>query len=187
MSYNLRDLPESWKTYYGMLGMLTSAWSFLEYTLGCIVAPVHADYGGDQIEPEMPRSFNTKPPYLRKAFAAHPELQQHRERLTEILTEASELADLRHWCIHGIYKEIPENGAMEIAKIIRGVNSRVDRRKMTFDDIDMAITRTMVLSINAMFFGIESVRIIPKDQAEDVVRKLLSEQGAVLPAGKLFG
>lgn len=182
MPDTLKGLPDSWKTFYGLLGLLTATWADAEWAFDCIILQVHSEYGGSKIEPEIPQSFNRKPRYLRKAFASHPALQPHQDRLEELLLEATEVAELRHWCVHGIYSEIPEDGPMVLSKIARGGTPALQQRTMTFADIELTANRAVALGINVVLFGIGSVGIMPQDQADDLVRKLLGKDIAVLPS-----
>jgi hypothetical protein len=116
---------------YTSIGHLAVNWASAEFALDNIILCVHRDYGGEKIEPVSPQSFNRKPPYLRKAYAAHPDLTRFILRLEELLTEANQLAEQRHWCIHGYIMAIDISGTFPMGRVKHGVEPTSQRRKFS--------------------------------------------------------
>ena len=183
----IKDVPEGKRDTFTAIGLLTVCWASAEYALDFIIRYVHELYDGNQVQSVPPISFKGKPPYLREAFAKHPSLVPYLPRLNELLEEAWQIAEQRHWCVHGAidlragYKSFP------ISKIIPGKEHRQDRRKFTVRQIEMLSERAAALSLNLFFFGVQTVGIIPKDEANKLIREWLGERAAAFPEGEPFG
>ncbi|MER9163563.1 hypothetical protein [Mesorhizobium sp. M0715] len=183
----IKDIPEDKRDTFTAIGLLTVGWASAECALDFIIRYVHELYDGNQVAPVPPVSFKGKPPYLRKAFADHPDLASHLPRLNELLEEAWQIAEQRHWCIHGLVELRTSSEAFPISKIIHGKNHRQDKREFTVPKIEFVAERAMALSLNLFFFGVQTVGIMPKDEANKFVRELLSQYSAALPEGEPFG
>ncbi|MBZ9960834.1 hypothetical protein [Mesorhizobium sp. BR1-1-14] len=181
----IKDVPENMRDTFTTIGLLTVGWAAAEYALDFIIRYAHEFYEGKQIAPVPPLSFKGKPPYLRKTFANHPELAPHLPKLNELLEEASQIAEQRHWCIHGMV-DLRAGPKIPISKIIHGKEHRQDRREFTVHQIEMLHARAMTLTLNLFFFGVQTVGIMPKDEANKLVREFLRKHRASLPEGELF-
>lgn len=172
---------------YTSIGHLAVNWASAEFALDQIIRCVHMDYGGDKIEPATPQPFNRKPPYLRKAYAANSDLTRFIPRLEELLAETSQLAEQRHWCIHGYIMAVDVAGKFPMGRMKHGVEPKSQHRKFSAKQIDRLSIRCLQLFLDILMFGIESVRIIEHDRADQITREFLRKKGITLPDGKLFG
>ncbi|RWD94513.1 hypothetical protein [Mesorhizobium sp.] len=181
----LNEIPERKRNLYTAIGLLSVKWALAEYTLDHIINRVHVDFDGTKIQPSPPISFNRKPPYLREAFARHADLKDYLPALEELMTEACQVAEQRAWCIHGMIDSRVDTGFYPIRKIVHG-STKIPTRKFTVRQIEKLAARALTLSLNLMFLGVESVGIIDKDRADEIMRELFRKKGATLPSGKLF-
>ncbi|RWI90537.1 MAG: hypothetical protein EOR22_23635 [Mesorhizobium sp.] len=177
----IEDLPEDKRNTFAAIGLLTVCWASAEYALDFIIRYVHHRYKGDQIAPVPPVSFKGKPPYLRKAFANHSGLASYLPQLNELLEEAWQIAEQRHWCIHGSIDLRADAKTFPISKIVHGKEQRQHTREFTARQIEILAGRASALSVNLIFFGIQTVGLMPKDEANKLVRQLLSEHSVALP------
>ncbi|RWE99022.1 hypothetical protein [Mesorhizobium sp.] len=182
----IKDLPEDRRNTFAAIGLLTVCWASAEYAMDFVIRYVHERYEGNQVAPVPPISFKGKPPYLKKVFANHPDLAEHLPQLTELLEEAWQIAEQRHWCIHGSIDLRADATSFPISKIIHGKEHRQDTRKFTVKQIEKLAGRASALSLNLFFFGVQTVGIMPKDEADKLVRELLRKYSAALPEGNLF-
>lgn len=165
--------------------MLSVHWAGAEFALDHIINAVHTNYDGDKVAPLMPVSFNRKPPYLRKAFAAHPSLASHLARLEELMTEATEIAEQRAWCLHGFLDMKAPGLSLPITKWLHGTSPQIAKRPFSVKKIEGLVARTMRLNLNLIFFGADTVMVETQDGLNKIVRELFRQKGATLPEGKL--
>ncbi|RWB60447.1 hypothetical protein [Mesorhizobium sp.] len=177
----IKDIPEDKRNTFAAIGLLTVCWASAEYALDFIIRCVHERYGGSQIREAPPVSFKGKPPYLREAFANHPDLAGYLPQLNEFLEEAWQIAEQRHWCIHGSIDLRADASTFPISKIIHGKEHRQDTREFTARQIELLAGRASALSVNLIFFGIQTVRLMPKEEANKLLRELLRKYSAALP------
>lgn len=181
----LDEIPDDMKPVFIAIGCLTVAWSSAEYMLDHMIKTVYDQYGGDKIEPSPPISFNRKPKFLRKAFASHPDLVGHLDDLNELLEEASDLADHRNWCIHGVANHTAPG--IPIKKIIHGSPSKIATRNYSIDDIWLLSNRALALAANLTFFAIKNIWVEGQDEVNDVVSKFVAKHVTGLPDGDTSG
>ncbi|ESX08715.1 hypothetical protein NKJ16_15045 [Mesorhizobium sp. M0179] len=182
----LSEISDRMKNLYAAIGLLSVNWATAEYTLDHIIMRVHLDFDGTKIQPSPPISFNRKPAYLRTAFADHPELKDYLPDLEKLLTEASQIAEQRAWCIHGMIDNREEAEFYSIRKIVHGA-PKIPTRKFSVRQIEKLSTRAIALTLNLIFLGTASVGVVDKDRADEITREFLGKKGTVLPKGKLFG
>jgi hypothetical protein len=178
----LDELPDSIQQNFAAIGGLSVMWAAAEFALDLIIRTVHEKHGGSAIEPEPPISFNRKPRYLRKAFGASPDLAPHKPYLEELLREATEIAEQRKWCMHGVIASDLGAPLILIRKLIPGPDYREDQREFTQQKIDILSQRAGALSLNLALFGLQTVGIMPKKEADKIISEFLGRFGASLPA-----
>lgn len=123
--------------FFGAIGRLTISWAHLELGLDCMVDISHNAFGGNKIDPEMPRALKRKITYLRAIFKQLPIPPESIKGYHALLDQIETAAEVRHDIIHGaITKYIERSGEAEMVRIIRhkkGVEKK--RFKKTTGDI----------------------------------------------------
>jgi hypothetical protein len=87
---------------FGAIGMIVTNWSFVENSLDHWTALTFHDFGGSDIEAEMPRMFGRKVKFLSKCFKRIEKLAPYRDDAAKVLSRIVELSDLRHYIVHGV-------------------------------------------------------------------------------------
>jgi len=82
--------------------MIVTNWSFAENGLDHWTAIVFHDFGGSNIEKEMPRMFGRKVSFLKACFRKIDDLAPFKEDASKFITRMVELSDMRHYVVHGV-------------------------------------------------------------------------------------
>lgn len=176
------EIPEEWKRAYLALGLLAANWASVEFALDHMINTVHVQFDGDKIEPERPRSFNRKPTYLRKAFAAHEGLAPHLPDLDRLLNEASNIAEQRHWCLHGFLDLRNRSGPFSVIKVVHKGSPRTELRSFSVESMTTLAERALALSVNLLFFGVSTIWVEGQDDLNQVIREFLGKDRTALPS-----
>jgi hypothetical protein len=171
-------------TLFRAIGEATVTWAFLEMTLDLCLETIHENWGGKELERDLPRiSLARKIGYLRKwhqrgekISAAFPEL----EVALETLEAASEH---RHRLIHGVavnIHEFPDTGLLKLHRRLSG-------RRSTYRVDGIREFRNYTFRL-AVFFGAfgEILRDdpIPKNTLHKSLSELFLEIGGLFPGAK---
>lgn len=93
---------------FANVGMIVMSWSFIENSLDAWTAIAFHDCNGVSIERELPRQFDRKVRFLRKCFNRLPELAPWKDECLRFLGRAKELAEIRHYMVHGTLSDFDE-------------------------------------------------------------------------------
>jgi hypothetical protein len=96
-----QDLEAMMPYLFSTVGMIVMNWTFVENALDYWTAIAFQDHGGSKLEAEMPRQFDRKVRFLRRAFARLPSLAAFRDEALSHVNRAKQLSNVRHYVVHG--------------------------------------------------------------------------------------
>lgn len=161
------------------VGYLAQNWAAVETTLDGIVRQLHVHHGGEKFEPTPPQSFNRKRTFIRKAFAADPDLAEFSGWLETLLDTAARLADIRHWALHSGWVTEGSTTAT-LSRYSKSKPLRWEQQKFTLDEIYRAGEECAGLSVILTWFGQVAFGLMTKEQLVEHLRELSSQLGTPL-------
>ena len=163
------------------VGYLAQNWAAVETFLDDFVRQLHVHYGGLPDYPEPPQAFKRKRTYIRKAFAAHPDLAPYSSGLNDLLDTASRLAEVRHKALHSAWGEFDATVAT-LSSYSRSEPLVREWHKITIDEIFKAAVECAQLAFVLSFFGQRAFGKITGEQVEQALGELASKFVTTLPS-----
>jgi hypothetical protein len=164
--------------FFGSLGRLAISWAQVELGLDCAVHIIHAALGGQQIDPEAPRtSLYRKTRYIRKWSRSVPE-ETFKNAVDILMDEIETASETRHDLIHGVVTKMEEGtGEAEIIRLIHSATKPITQKRLTVTSIDImrAAVEAGRLARRSLYLGTE-LQKLPAAIAE-VIKKSESELG----------
>jgi hypothetical protein len=115
-------------TFFEAVGRLTLAWAQTETILDLIVWLLHSQYGGAQVEPQLPIGLQRKIRYVNKCFRKVALLKPYATRMREVMDKYAQAAVLRHDMAHGMVLEHSRmTGETSLVRLIRENNGFIPR------------------------------------------------------------
>jgi hypothetical protein len=115
--------------FFAAIGRLTISWAQIELGLDCAIDIIHRFLGGQEIDPETPRtSLYRKMKYIRRWAKTVPE-PTFRNSIPDLMDAIESAAEARHDIIHGAVIEQEENtGEAKMVRLIHSAMKPVDKR-----------------------------------------------------------
>ncbi len=164
------ELPEEDKRWYMHVGFLAENWAGAEAMLDFIVATLHAKYDGDAIEASPPEALNRKIKFVRKVFSRHPDLIAHSGPMNELLEQATELAQIRHWALHGNRVDNSEKTAT-LSRLVKGDRKKLERVRISTEQLYHAAMDSGGLGIGLHLTSSIAFGRIKAEDLEDLFRQ----------------
>jgi hypothetical protein len=137
------------------IGFVVVNWALAEQSLDFTVETIYSKCAGNSMEKELPRSFQKKVKFLRKAFRTSVALQTYADDGNRLLDRMEALATRRHDLVHGVVVSIESvNGTFPIDKLDYKSQQHVMRR-LDFDTkaIDGLFTELLSVGKDITLFG----------------------------------
>lgn len=122
------------------IGFVVVNWALAEQSLDFMVETIYNKCAGNTLEKQLPRAFQRKVEFLRKAFRTSVALQVYAEEGNKLLDRMVPLAQQRHDLVHGVVVSIESvNGKFPIDKLDYQAQEHIMRRiefaPNTFDNL----------------------------------------------------
>jgi hypothetical protein len=101
-----------------VIGFVVVNWALAEQSLDFTVETIYSKCAGNTLEKQLPRSFQRKVKFLRKAFRTSAALQVYAKDGNKLLDRMEPIAQQRHDLVHGVVVSIESvNGRFPIDKL----------------------------------------------------------------------
>ena len=100
-----RKVADIWVVHdphYDLVGKITVAWAFIDYSLDVINTMIFLMAGGNAIQSEIPVSLNNKIAFFRKAYQNLDGLAPFKNAGLGLIAEVAKQREARHDFVHGI-------------------------------------------------------------------------------------
>lgn len=136
----MREQIDDFSSLCTAIGFVVVNWALAEQSLDFTVDTIYNKCAGNTFEKQLPRSFQRKVEFLRKAFRTSVALQVYAEEGNKLLDRMEPLAQQRHDLVHGVVVSIDSvNGKFPIDKLDYKAQEYIMRRiefdPTTFDDL----------------------------------------------------
>jgi HAMP domain-containing protein len=135
-------------SFFIAVGKITIAWALIETPLDAIVAIIFTRTGAKDFEREIPRAFEKKARFVKRAASQCAELSKYSIAIVDLAARARALSDARHRLIHGVVDNFTpvEGDTILIHKITYAPQEhRVETHRTSLSeiaDVTAAIERT---------------------------------------------
>ncbi len=138
-----KDIPEEIvEPLCSAIGHLILSWGMIDSNVTALVSIIYKQFGGNKIEPEIPRNWGRRIKFLKKCISRTDALHQIAPHILSKLDYAEKIEHLRTFVVHGTVKEyIPEDEHM---LVFRKLDTSHD--KQSHRDDTLAITTKAFLS-----------------------------------------
>ncbi len=137
------------------IGFVVVNWALAEQSLDFTVETIYSKCAGNTIEKQLPRSFQRKVKFLRKAFSTSVALHVYAKDGNKLLDRMEPLAQQRHDLVHGVVVSIESvNGRFPIDKLDYKAQEHIMRR-IEFDPkaYDSLVQELLNLGKDLTLFG----------------------------------
>lgn len=155
----MNDEKEEFESLCTLIGFVVVNWALAEQSLDHLVETIYAqcggECGGESFDKEIPRSFDRKVKFLRKAFRKSAPLQVFAEDGNKLLNRMVPLSKKRHDLVHGVVVSIEAvNGTFPIDKLDYVGQKNIMRRiEFNPQSIDALIGELLELGGDMARFG----------------------------------
>ena len=120
---------DDFRSLCASIGFVVVNWTLAEQSLDFMVERIYTKCAGNTIEKQLPRTFQSKVKFLRKAFGTRVALQVYAEAGNTLLDRMGPLAKHRHELVHGVVVSIETvNGRFPIDKLEYQAQEHIIRR-----------------------------------------------------------
>lgn len=146
---------DDFRSLCAAIGFVVVNWALAEQSLDFTVETIYNKCAGNTFEKQLPRSFQRKVKFLRKAFRTSVALHVYAEDGNKLLDRMVPLAQQRHDLVHGVVVSIETvNGRFPIDKLDYQAQEHIMRRiefdPNTFDGLTQELLN---LGKDLTFFG----------------------------------
>jgi hypothetical protein len=171
----LSEHPPEYRSLCEHIGYLSMSWATLEASLDRVILYVHHMMGGKAIEPELPRSFNRKPGYLRKVFGSRPDLAECLAEIKPILKEAVRLGDKRNRLMHSAVMDQRAGQFILMFPNRKLPFHPLEEVPINLEDIKFTALDCTVLYLKIVNFSAIPLGAVPTDFVDEMYRKITRE------------
>lgn len=171
--------PESDRIFTA-LGKITFAWSSIDTLLDFVNDSLYHEFGGKELAPVLPHtSLEMKIEFFRRCVTDSPILEDSKRAIgIDFAKKLSQMADRRHWMVHGISVAIEgEKITFFRARIKRRL---IERRDWTLAELDEFYGESVTLGFGLGLFFALNLSKMPAEEQDDYFRTLMEECGAIL-------
>jgi hypothetical protein len=156
----MAEASDDFQSLCTVIGFVVVNWALAEQSLDFTVQVIYEECAGKDLEKDLPRSFQRKVKFLRKAFQSRAALQVYAEDGNKLLDRMVSLAGQRHDLVHGVVVSTEAvNGSFPIDKLDYVAQQHIMRR-IEFDPNTAEVLYQDLLDLgrDLTLFGTELAR-----------------------------
>jgi hypothetical protein len=168
------------------IGRVIRNWSGLEFLIDMLTIDFFKDFGGDEVEPEIPYSFKRKLTFIKKCTRKLPSFQGLHHLVEQLCSTLDELADVRHWIAHSMIWRTDEPGVYKLLRFEKTQDRFIEEIEETTPDHIHMFADGIVSSTRVLVAFLRATDI-PTNVLDELERKIGGELRGILEFHKEMG